>query len=173
MLAGRLKGTFDEKDDVGSAYGSAQGRQRLFWRSVEVTKEHLLFGIGPGSFAEVSGAWHDTHNSFTQMSSEGGVPALILYVLILLRGFESVRVTKRLARGQKELRLLAGALQASLAGYIVGSVFSSVAYQFFPYFIVAYITALLGIAKKSASHSRLPEIVSQAAVMKINSPRYS
>ncbi len=166
MLGGRLKGTFDEKDDAASAYGSAMERQQLFWRSIEVTKEHPLFGIGPGNFEVVSGSWHVTHNSFTQLTAEGGVPALILYVLIMWCGFESLRATKRLARRQNESRLLAGALRASLVGYIVGSVFSSAAYQFFPYFLVAYTTALLGIAKKSASHSKLPESVGQARAKK-------
>ena len=144
MLAGRLNGTFDEKDDAASAYGSAQQRQQLFWRSVDVTKEHPLFGVGPGNFQNVSGNWHETHNSFTQLTSEEGVPALILYVLIFWCGFESLRATKRLALGEKELRLLAGAFQASLAGYIVGSLFSSAAYQFFPYILVAYTAAALG-----------------------------
>jgi putative inorganic carbon (HCO3(-)) transporter len=166
MLGARLNGTFDEKDDAASAYGSAQQRQQLFWRSIEITEEHPLFGIGPGNFQIVSGSWHETHNSFAQLTSEGGVPALILFVLILSCGFESVRATKRLRHEQKESRLLAGAFRASLAGFIVGCVFSSVAYQYFPYILVAYTTALLGIAKKSASHSRLPESVSQAIVTK-------
>jgi putative inorganic carbon (hco3(-)) transporter len=166
MLGGRLKGTFDEKNDAASAYGSAQARQQVFWNSVEVTKEHPLFGIGPGNFQILSGNWLVTHNSFTQLTSEGGVPAFILYVLILWCGIQNVRATKRLARRQKESRLLAGALRASLAGFIVGSVFSSVAYQFFPYLLVAYTTALFGIAKKSASHSKLPESVSQVSAMK-------
>jgi O-antigen ligase len=166
MLVGRLKGTLDEKDDAASAYSSAQQRQRLFWRSVEITKKHPLFGIGPGNFEIESGDWHVAHNSYTQLSSEGGVPALILYILILSCGFGSVRATKRFARGQRESKLLAGALLASLTGFVVGSVFSSATYQFFPYFLVAYTSALLGIAKNSASHSKLPESVSRATVMK-------
>jgi hypothetical protein len=140
MLADRLNGTFNSQEDVASAYDSAQARQDLFWRSVEVTKEHPLFGVGPGNFQELSGSWHVTHNAYTEMSSEGGMPALILYVLILWFGFKNVRATKRFGWGQKELVVLAGSLQASLAGYVVGSVFASTAYQFFPYLLVAYTT---------------------------------
>ena len=102
MLVGRLKGTFILKEDTAAAYDSAQTRQQLFWRSIEVTKEHPIFGVGPGNFDQVSGQWHTTHNSFTLMSSEGGVPALILYVLILWCGFKNLRATKRLVRGQTE-----------------------------------------------------------------------
>lgn len=153
MLIGRLKGTFDANDDTAAAYASAQARQELFWRSIEVTKEHPLFGVGPGNFDQVSGQWHTTHNSFTLMSAEGGLPALVLYVLILLCGFKNLRAMKRLARGRTESRLLAGALFASLAAYVVGSAFLSVAYAFFPYILVAYTTALLSIARKSAAQA--------------------
>ena len=152
MLLARLEGTFDTKDNAASAYSSAQQREQLFWRSVEVTKEHPLFGIGPGNFEVISGDWRVTHNSFTQMSSEGGVPALIFYLLILWSGFTNSRKTKQWTQGREELGLLARALQASLAGFVVGSLFSSVAYQMFPYFLVAYTTALLLIAKKSVPH---------------------
>ncbi len=153
MLLARLEGTFDTKENVASAYGSAQQREQLFWRSVEVTKEHPLFGVGPGNFQVISGDWHVTHNSFTQMSSEGGVPALIFYLLILWTGFKNLRKTKQLTRGRRELGMLASALYASLAGFVVGSLFGSVAYQMFPYFLVAYTTALFSIAKKSVPHS--------------------
>jgi putative inorganic carbon (HCO3(-)) transporter len=154
MVVGRLKGTLNVNDDTAAAYESAQARQRLFWRSVEITKEHPLFGVGPGNFDQVSGQWHTTHNSLTLMSSEGGLPALVLYVLILGCGFMNLRATKRLVPRRTESRLLAGALFASLAGYAVGSVFLSVAYAFFPYILVAYTTALLSIALKSAAQAR-------------------
>jgi putative inorganic carbon (HCO3(-)) transporter len=154
MLVGRLKGTFHPNEDSVASYDSAEARQQLLWRSVEVTKAHPLFGVGPGNFQELSGSWHVTHNSFTQMSAEGGVPAFVLYVLILWCGFKNLRATKQLARRQAESRLLARALLASLAGYVVGSLFLSVGYAFFPYFLVAYTTALFGIAKRSAAHSK-------------------
>lgn len=163
MLAGRLKGTLDIKEDTASAYGSAQQRQQLFWRSIEITAQHPLFGVGPGNFEQVSGSWLVTHNSFTQMSSEGGVPAFILYVLILLLGFRNARAAKQLTKGTGELSVLAKALQASLVAYMIGSLFASTAYQFFPYFLVAYTTALFLIAKKSVFHSKEHESASQAA----------
>jgi hypothetical protein len=160
-LVGRLQGTFNPKQGTAASYDSAATHQQLFWRSVEITKAHPLFGVGPGNFQELSGSWHVTHNSFTQMSAEGGVPALVLYVLILWRGFKNLRATKRLARRRAELSLLARALLASLAGYVAGSVFLSVGYALFPYFLVAYTTALFGIAKRSATHSKERESGSQ------------
>jgi O-antigen ligase len=153
VLRQRLKGTFESREDAVSAYDSAQQRQQLFWRSIEVTLQHPLFGVGLNNFAMVSGNWHVTHNSFTEMSSEGGVPAFVLYVLILLRAFKNTRAARRIAsRGRSEY-LLAGALHASLAGYLVGALFASTAYEFFPYFLVAYTTALLRLTKEAV---RLP-----------------
>jgi putative inorganic carbon (HCO3(-)) transporter len=166
MLAGRLKGTLDAKEDTSSAYGSAQERQELFWRSVEVTRNHPLIGVGPGNFEVLSGNWHGTHNSFTQMSSEAGVPALILYVLILWFGFKNVRATKRFGRGPKELVILAGGLHASLAGYVVGSVFASTAYQYFPYFLIAYSTSLIWMSKEFAFRSKQDESARQKTTEK-------
>jgi len=166
MLVGRLKGTFDVKEDTSAAYDSAQARQQLFWRSIEVTKEHPLFGVGPGNFDAVSGQWHTTHNSLTLMSSEGGVPALILYVLMLWCGFKNLKATKRLGRGRTESSVLARALFASLAGYAVGSIFLSVAYQFFPYILVAYSTALFLITRKSAVRSKERDLESRSSLEK-------
>jgi putative inorganic carbon (hco3(-)) transporter len=154
MLIGRFKGTFDVNQDTAAAFDSGRARQQLFWRSIEVTKEHPYFGVGPGNFDAVSGQWQTTHNSLTLMSSEGGVPALILYCLILWCAFRNLNETKRLVRGQAESKVLARALFASLAGYAVGSLFLSVAYQFSTYILVAYTTALVSISRKSAARSR-------------------
>jgi putative inorganic carbon (hco3(-)) transporter len=153
MLSNRLKGTFDSENDEASAYGSAEQRQHLFWRSLEVTVEHPLFGVGPGNFPIVSDVWRVTHNSYTQMSSEGGIPALILYVMILWAGFKNLKKARRLSGSNKDVSLFTGALHASLAGFVVGSLFASCAYQFFPYFLVSYTTVLLRIAKERAARS--------------------
>ena len=161
MVVGRIKGTFNVKEDTAGAYDSAQARQQLFWRSIEVTKEHPIFGVGPGNFDQVSGQWHTTHNSFTLMSSEGGVPALMLYGLILFYGFKNLRATKRIVHGRTESNIMARALFASLAGYLAGSMFLSDAYQFFPYFLVAYTTALFRISKRNSSLSKVRKSIGE------------
>jgi O-antigen ligase len=132
--------------------GSAQARRRELIRSLEVTAEHPLFGVGPGNFPIVSGDWHDTHNTFTQFSAEAGIPALTLFLLMLRRSFRNLRDTKRLAARPGHL-LHAGAIRASLAAFVVGSCFASVAYLFFPYFLVGYASALRQIAGSSGTPS--------------------
>jgi O-antigen ligase len=164
MLRKRLNATFDSKQTDSEGYESSQQRQELFWRSIDITKAHPLFGVGPGNFAQLSGAWHESHNTFTQLSSEGGLPALILYVLILWRGFTNVIQTKRFTSKRTESSLLAGALHASLSGYIIGSVFGSIGFQFFPYILVAYTTVLFSIARNTASQSEKSKAASQSTI---------
>jgi len=154
MLVGRLKGTFNDQANDAAAYTSSQARQQLFWRSVEITTKHPIFGVGPGNFEQLSGNWHVTHNSFTQMSAEGGIPALILYVLILWSGFKNLKTAKRLSRRQTESGVLARALLASLVGYAAGSAFLTWGYSFLPYILVAYTTATLSIARAAAARAR-------------------
>lgn len=151
MIGGRLHGTFAEEGNTAASYGSAQQRMFLFWRSIDITVHHPVFGVGPGDFDVVSGVWHTTHNAFTQMSAEGGLPAFVLYTLILWHGFKNIKAIKRLAHEDVEVSAFASALRASLVAYVIGSLFLSVAYQFFPYFLVAYTTALCTIAKKTSA----------------------
>ena len=153
LLLGRLKGTFNQEDNTAAAYDSYQARQQIFLRSVDVSKSHPIFGVGPGNFPQASGNWHVTHNSFTEMSSEGGIPALILQILILWCGFKNLRKSKRFARGRAETSVLARALHASLAGCVFGSLFLSWGYLFLPYILVAYTTALYSITRKTAIES--------------------
>jgi len=157
MVIGRLKGTFNSKEDTAAAYASSEERQELFWRSVEVTEQHPLFGVGPGNFAQLSGNWHIAHNSYTQMSSEGGMPALILYLLVLWSGINNTRKARRYANRDKETTLFAKALHCTLIGYLVGAVFLSMDYAFYPFFLVAYTTSLWLIAKKSMALGEILE----------------
>jgi hypothetical protein len=47
-----------------------------------------------------------------------------------------------------DIDLFSGALYATLIGFIVGAFFAPEAYQYFPYFAVAYTAVLLAIAKE-------------------------
>jgi hypothetical protein len=163
-LVERLKGTLNAKQDSAFAFGSAQQRQRLFWRSIEVTEDHPIFGVGPGNFQVISGNWQVTHNSFTEISAEGGLPALVLYGWILWSGFRNLRASQRFAQGRRTLIVLANGLNASLAAYCVGSLFASTAFEFSPYLLVGYTTALLWIARTSSVPSKVSISLRRAAL---------
>jgi putative inorganic carbon (HCO3(-)) transporter len=137
----------NEKEDP-AAFASAQTRKEGLWRALETTVRYPLFGVGAGNFQILSGSWHSAHNTFLEMSADGGLPALILYLMILWRAFGNVRTVKRYEGGESEHRLWAKALHASLLAFLAASFFASEAYQYFTYFLVANTSVLLLITQK-------------------------
>jgi putative inorganic carbon (HCO3(-)) transporter len=126
---------------------SALERREVLIQSLKTTAEYPLLGVGPGNFAILSGMWLVSHNSYTQISSEGGVPAFLFYLLVLSYGVVNLRRIARYGRTTREIRLFAMALTASLVTFLVGSLLASDVYQVFPYCIVAYTSALRLIAR--------------------------
>jgi O-antigen ligase len=130
------------------AYGSYEARIYLMKRAIEGIEEYPLFGLGIGNFVEFSGDWHEVHMSYLQIAVEGGIPALILYLLFFSRGFGNLRKLYRMGNLSVETILFVGALHSSLVGFVVGALFAPEAYQFFPYFTVGYTSALLAIMQQ-------------------------
>lgn len=139
---------FENPAANGSAYGSFQQRQELLFTSLHVTAEHPLFGVGPGNFAVVSGNWHGTHNSFTELSAEGGIAALLLFLLMAKNSFSNLRRAGAHEGDQGELELWGRGLKVAMITLLVGSLFSSIEYQFFPYMLMAYTVAFHKIASE-------------------------
>ena len=149
----RVATIFNPEEDLT---GSSAMRRELLDLSLQVTAEHPLVGIGPGNFESISGNWHVTHNTYTQLSAEAGIPALILFLLLGARSWSNFRRAQRLAPEDEELALWAGGIRASLAGFAVGAVFASFAYHFLPYFLVGYAAALIQIARNNATVPEMP-----------------
>lgn len=144
----RVGSIFGKPLDVGD---SQEARRELLNKSLQVTAAHPLLGIGPGNFQAYTETWHVTHNTYTELSSECGVPALILFLVLLgltFRNLKRVRQTQNYAQNP-EIRLLAAGLGASLSAYAVGAFFASTAYQLFPYFLMSYTTVLLTVASSA------------------------
>jgi O-antigen ligase len=138
-------------------------RQGLLKKSLDYTLAHPLFGVGPDQFAtavfgEASKEgehvpWLGTHNTYTQVSSEGGIPALILYCGPILLCF---RLNYRLygrTRDHAVYREMAGlslCLLAATLVYALSAFFFHIAYS-------AIFPELAGfsVALHFASRSRL------------------
>ena len=140
---GRIASTTDWSQD---ATGSAWARKHLFMLSLSTTMEHPLFGIGPGNFAIVSGSWHGTHNTYTQFSSEAGIPSLMLFALILWSCLRNLHLVRKWTPQKDGIWILSAGLSASFAGFIVGGFFGMAAYHFFSYFMIGYSCALFRLA---------------------------
>jgi O-antigen ligase len=133
-------------DPQADSSGSAAIHQQLLIRSLDVTLQHPFFGVGPGQFAQISGSWHVTHNSYTQLSSEAGVPALLIFFLLIRRTFRNLRMLRNEHKGSQTW-YLARALDCAMITYLVGAFFLSTAYWLVPYLLVTYASALLRISK--------------------------
>ena len=158
-LAGRFQeGDYDR--------GSAEARKEILLRSLTVTATHPLFGVGPGNFSSYTGLWRVTHNTYTQLSSECGIPALILFLLLLRRAFLNLRYLRKLppAPDNEEIRHYASALTASFGAYLLGAFFSSSAYELFPYYLVIYTTMLYRLGFIAQEQKTKPRVNSPVKV---------
>lgn len=140
-----LVGRFQEGD---YDRGSAEARKELLVKSLAITVTHPIFGVGPGNFPSYTGLWRVTHNTYTQLSSECGIPVLLLFFLLLRRAFLNLRALRKMPRSpdNEETHLYASALGASFFAYLVGAFFASTAYELFPYYMVIYTTLLYRLA---------------------------
>ena len=129
--------------------GSIAARRELLIKSIEVTATHPLFGVGPGNFDEVSGNWHVSHNTYLQLSADAGIPALALFVVVLWCAFGKLNRLEGAKMNPSSLQHYVGGLKAALVGFVVGAFFADTAYHFFPYFLIAYASALFQIAKST------------------------
>lgn len=134
---------FDERFE-GSAISSTWSRWALLQDSITLTLLNPLFGVGPGQFDVAQdmysratrgrkGSWQVTHNSFTEVSSQNGIPALVFYVAAIVFAFQAVslprmprrKLTPRLA----EISAASLCMRLSLWAYVVSSMFGSFAFQ--------------------------------------------
>lgn len=129
----------------GDDGGSAVSRQHLLWQSILVTMRHPILGIGMGNFHNVSDSEQVSHNAYTQVSSEMGVPAMIFYIIFMVAAIRRMhRIEKETydSRGRTPIYYLAVGLQAGLVGYMVCSFFASVAYLWYIYYLVGFALCL-------------------------------
>jgi O-antigen ligase len=120
---------------------SAVARTGELKRSIFLALRHPLFGVGMDNFVLFSDTEHATHNSYTQIASESGLTAGVVYVLFLVAPIMRLRRMPdpgELERKSRPLPYLAIGLQASLIGYMIASFFASVAYLWYVYYLVGY-----------------------------------
>lgn len=140
---------------------SSQARTGELKRSIFLAIRNPVFGVGMGNFVLFSDKEHATHNAYTQVASEVGLPATIVYVLFLLAAFERMRrmpspydVEKR----KRAVPYLAVGLQASLVGYMVVSFFASVAYLWYVYYLVGYAVCVSRLSENFSVRKEPPPL---------------
>jgi hypothetical protein len=147
-------------ETVASAEESTEGRKFLLDRAIMYTLRCPIFGVGMGDFPVINGteldradAWYSTHNTFTQMSSEAGIPALVFFLLLLATVVSHMkRVSEDFANdpANNELRLLARATLVSVVSLAFGGFFLNMAYDGYFYYPVGIAAGLWAMSRQSA-----------------------
>ncbi|HUI83759.1 MAG TPA: O-antigen ligase family protein [Candidatus Binatia bacterium] len=145
--------TFFEPQSAASveAAQSAEARKFMLIRSLELTAEHPLFGVGPGEFMDAEAgealaagkrpSWHYTHNSFTELSSETGLLGLALFLIPFYRCFRGLTpVRDRFPSLRVRRAAMFVQMTVLIAG--VGAFFLSIAYSGILYVIMGLSCAL-------------------------------
>jgi O-antigen ligase len=137
----RLGTLFGEQHE--EAQESEASRTYLFMKSLQFTAQHPIFGVGPDQFYNYEGGtsvkegrvgnWHATHCSWTQVSSECGIPALIFYLAGLGSALLLVMRTLRDAhhQGHVEIANACVCYLLGMAGFLVAITFLSNAYRYY------------------------------------------
>ena len=132
---------------------SAQERQALLGRAVEVALHHPFIGIGLANFREYSPNGKVAHNSYIEIAAELGWTGLLAYMIFLIAPFRGL---KRIERGtfasgllsdpglaeRRELYYFSVGLQAMIVAFMVCSFFASSQYSWHPYYIVGFSISL-------------------------------
>jgi hypothetical protein len=139
----------DEVDDgemdpgmAASAATSMQSRKQLLRHSLIFTMRHPLFGVGAGMFEVADdaymkslgyrkGTWLGTHNSYTQVSSELGIPAFLFFVTAVGMALNGPYTLYKKTRGDprlQELGTLALGIHYCMVIYAVTILFEHIAY---------------------------------------------
>ncbi len=156
---------------------SAQERQALLVRAIEVAAHHPLIGVGIGNFPIYSLQGKVAHNSYIEISAELGVAGLLAYLAFIFAPLRSLRLIERKTYGavrkesllrkkslcgspeagredecilSREFYYLSVGLQAMIVAYMVCSFFASSQYHWYLYYTVAYAVSLKRIYAAAA-----------------------
>ncbi len=177
MFSDTTTGEVDPNDEAERAIGSSEARRALLREALRYTWEHPLLGVGPGQFSTATGTdtqkqvavWHETHNTYLELSSEAGIPAALLYIAIIVYSTRtSLKIFRQHRRdpAMSEVTSIAYVLFVSNIAFIVGAFFTSVAYQF-PYIVIVAIVNSFarGAAKLAVSKTSEADVQVFASVM--------
>jgi len=147
-----LKSRLAPSDAQSAEQNSSAARQTLLVTGLVMTLNNPLLGLGPGNFARAivdegrmrgeEYAPLGTHNAYTQISSETGVPGIILFLLLI--GFSIVKLVSLLRQtsANDELHELARGMLLSLAGVCIFLFFLSEGYNPLVYLWLGLATGL-------------------------------
>lgn len=167
-----ILGGSSSTDDAASrqaefAENSTESRTMLFLMSLEMTARNPLLGVGFGQFSVAAadamkqdgkrGYYLQTHNLYTQVSSETGLIGFALYMAAIWYAVGSVRfVRKRAGVLNPDLLMMAKCLQGSWILFLSTAIFASVAYHLPVAFLLGFSYALKTAAMAELANAPAP-----------------
>jgi putative inorganic carbon (hco3(-)) transporter len=160
-FVGRMSSIFNAEEDPT---GSREARKTLMREGYQAFLANPIVGIGAGQFQNYlpdrrEEAWMETHNAVLQVASELGIAGVVVFMILVGKGFAAVPRARaalhapRRTRGSGSLRarrepleLYPAGLAASLIGWFVAAMFASVAYYWTFYLVLGLAAALRDIA---------------------------
>ena len=160
------RNTNQTSDNTVEAAGSAEARLVVLEDSIWLTILHPLSGVGPGNFpvaqndlaiarGERKGQWRVTHNTYTEVSSEMGIPGLLIYLVFLFRCWKVLTAVIRRKTISAELRVMAGTLRAAFVVVATVAAFDSLTYNTNIPILAGLVTALGFIAETQRSRTNV------------------
>ena len=166
LFSSRNDHTNQTSDNTVEAAGSAEARLVTLEDSIWLTILHPLSGVGPGNFqvvqnglaialGERKGQWRVTHNTYTEVSSEMGIPGLLIYLVFLFRCWKVLTAVIRRKTISAELRVMAGTLRAAFVVVATVAAFDSLTYNTNIPILAGLVTALGFIAETQRSRTNV------------------
>lgn len=142
------------------ATASSEARSCLVDRAVESIKENPMFGVGIGCYGVASvrkygkGFGQVTHVTYLDYATELGLPGLLIYLILLYYALTGIQKTIKQIRGYSvnrrisEIRFISLALRSSIFAFSVMSLFISIGYEFYIFFLIGMVVAVRRIIVK-------------------------
>lgn len=160
----RMASIVDDRKDKQEFTGTREARWTVMKEGMRTFADYPLTGIGAGQFQNYNPpgrkeAWKETHNAPIQVAAETGIFGLAAFLFLVASAGLGARTTRRLlergaGRGRLDplatvmsmddrlaMRSHSVAMTAGFLGWLVCSLFASVAYNWTFYYLLALIVA--------------------------------
>jgi putative inorganic carbon (HCO3(-)) transporter len=159
---------WSRRTQAATAYGedvSARGRIDAWRTGIAIARERPFTGVGAGAFMIAwpefapgdAGEVRSQHNTFIELLSELGIPALLLFVIALAAATLGMRRANRARDGS--LLPIARGLEAGLCGFAVCSLWGGIAWTWPIYLLLGMAFAVRRVAAATVPARRDDTVV--------------
>ena len=156
-----------ETGEARSAEASRLQRMQLLMDSISMTLKNPILGVGPGNFVTAAAksekergvreTWLESHNAYTRVSSETGIPGFFMWSGILFISLFQVRALSKKAAASGDDFLANASFYSfvSLSGYSVLCLFDSNSFQFQLPMLSGVAVAIFSLSGRSLLNNNL------------------